>query len=112
MFLLILTHELLSALRSMQEGTHPPPTLTPWYKYITSLCQHCLYFFQWIHVAMYMYICTIPCIHYTNIVYSEYWCTTEACFHKHVHRSAEVLWSLLPLNLAIVTIAPFDESPE
>ena len=48
-----------------------------------------------------MYMCTILCIHCINMC-SEYaclnsWCATEACFHKHVHRSAEVLlWSLPP----------------
>ena len=31
MFLLILTHELSSALCSMQEGVHPPPAPAPWY---------------------------------------------------------------------------------
>ena len=46
MFLLILTCELLSGLRSTWEGVHPPSTPTPWYllyeKYCTCMCTYCV----------------------------------------------------------------------
>ena len=85
----------------------------------THLCVSIVFFLSmdtcnYVHVTMYMYICTIYFAYPVQVYYdcSEYawlnpWCATEACLHKHVHRSAEVLlWSLTPLNSATVAIAP------
>ena len=62
------------------------------------------------HLCVTVYFLPMDTCNYIHVLmyYLNSWCATEACFHKHIHRSAEVLlWSLSPpLNLAIVATAP------